>query len=201
LPFTAGIVDGYEATGRYRVALTRDHDIFLQLRDRVALAQKFGGDLFISLHANNHKSRKIKGVSVYTLSEKSSDAEAAALAAKENKADIIAGIDLSDQTEVVSKILIDLAQRETMNLSKTLGNIMVQELGQVTDLLANTHRFAGFAVLKSPTVPSILVEIGYLSNRPEERLLRTAKHRSKVTAAIVKAIDTYIGSQKALNRS
>ena len=190
-----------EATGRYRVALTRDRDIFLQLRDRVALAQQHGGDLFISLHANNHKSRKIKGASVYTLSEKSSDAEAAALAAKENKADIIAGIDLSDQTEVVSKILIDLAQRETMNLSKTLGNTMVRELGRVTALLGNTHRFAGFAVLKSPTVPSVLIEIGYLSNRPEERLLRTGKHRGKVTAAIVKAIDAYIKSQKVLNRS
>jgi len=190
-----------EATGRYRVALTRDRDIFLQLRDRVALAQQFGGDLFVSLHANNHKSRRIKGISVYTLSEKSSDAEAAALAAKENKADIIAGIDLSDQTEVVSKILIDLAQRETMNLSKTLGNTMVGELGRVTTLLANTHRFAGFAVLKSPTVPSVLVEIGYLSNRAEERLLQTAKHRAKVTAAIVKAIDAYIKSQRTLNRS
>jgi N-acetylmuramoyl-L-alanine amidase len=190
-----------EATGRYRVALTRDRDIFLQLRDRVAMAQQLGGDLFVSLHANNHKSRKIKGISVYTLSEKSSDAEAAALAAKENKADIIAGIDLSDQTEVVSKILIDLAQRETMNLSKTLGNTMVKKLGRVTALLANTHRFAGFAVLKSPTVPSVLIEIGYLSNRAEERLLRTAKHRAKVTGAIVKAIDAYVKSQKSLNRS
>ncbi len=190
-----------EATGRYRVALTRDRDIFLQLRDRVALAQQLGGDLFVSLHANNNKSRKIKGISVYSLSEKASDAEAEALAARENKADVIAGIDLSDQTEVVSKILIDLAQRETLNLSKTLGNTMVEKLGRVTALLRNTHRFAGFAVLKSPTVPSILIEIGYLSNRAEERLLRTAKHRAKVTGAIVKAIDAYVKSQKTLNRS
>jgi len=190
-----------EATGRYRVAMTRDRDIFVQLRDRVELAQHLGGDLFISLHANNHNSRKIRGASVYTLSEDSSDSEAAALAAKENKADIIAGIDLSDQTEVVSKILIDLAQRETMNLSKKFGNMMVTDLGRVTSLLANTHRFAGFAVLKSPTVPSVLVEIGYLSNREEEQLLRSSKHRAKVTAALVKAIDEYIKSQKSLNRS
>jgi N-acetylmuramoyl-L-alanine amidase len=190
-----------EATGRYRVAMTRDRDIFLQLRDRVEMAQRLGGDLFISLHANNHRSREIKGASVYTLSEKSSDSEAAALAAKENKADIIAGIDLSDQTEVVSKILIDLAQRETMNLSKQLGNTMVDELGKVTALLANTHRFAGFAVLKSPTVPSILVEIGYLSNRAEERLLRSPQHRAKIMAATIKAIDAYFRVQKALNRS
>jgi N-acetylmuramoyl-L-alanine amidase len=190
-----------EATGRYRVAMTRDRDIFLQLRDRVEMAQNLGGDLFISLHANNHRSREIKGISVYTLSEKASDGEAAALAAKENKADIIAGIDLSEQTEVVSKILIDLAQRETMNLSKQLGNTMVDELGRVTALLANTHRFAGFAVLKSPTVPSILVEVGYLSNHAEERLLRNPRHRAKVTAATVKAIDAYFRAQKTLNRS
>jgi len=190
-----------EATGRYRVAMTRDRDIFIQLRDRVELAQRLGGDLFISLHANNHRSRDIRGASVYTLSESSSDSEAAALAAKENKADIIGGIDLSDQTEVVSKILIDLAQRETMNLSKKFGNTMVGELGRVTSLLANTHRFAGFAVLKSPTVPSVLVEIGHLSNREEEPLLRSAKHRAKFAAALVKAIDGYINSQKSLNRS
>jgi N-acetylmuramoyl-L-alanine amidase len=190
-----------EATGRYRVAMTRDRDIFLQLRDRVEMAQRLGGDLFISLHANNHRSRNIKGVSVYTLSEQASDSEAEALAAKENKADIIAGIDLSDQTEVVSKILIDLAQRETMNLSKQLGNTMVHELGKVTALLANTHRFAGFAVLKSPTVPSVLVEVGYLSNREEEKLLRTPQHKAVVTTATIKAIDEYFQAQKTLNRS
>ncbi len=189
------------AGGRYRVYLTRDKDIFLRLRDRVEAAQRLGGDLFISLHANNHKMRKIRGVSVYTLSEKASDAEAAALAAKENKADIIAGVDLSDQTEVVSKILIDLAQRETMNLSKQFANSLVGEVGQVTKLLTNTHRFAGFAVLKSPSVPSVLVEVGYLSNRTEERLLRSKAHRVKVTAAIVKAIRSYFAWREKLNRS
>ncbi len=135
------------------------------------------------------------------MSEQASDSEAEALAAKENKADIIAGIDLSDQTEVVSKILIDLAQRETMNLSKKVGNTMVGELGKVTALLTNTHRFAGFAVLKSPTVPSVLVEVGYLSNRAEERMLRSPRHRAKVAAALIKAMDAYFEAQKSLNRS
>lgn len=190
-----------EATGHYRVAMTRDKDIFLRLRDRVEMAQRLEGDLFISLHANNHKSRKIRGTSVYTLSEKGSDSEAEALAAKENKADIIAGINLADQTEVVSKILIDLAQRETMNLSKQFANTLVRDVGKVTKLLGNTHRFAGFAVLKSPTVPSVLVEIGYLSNREEERLLRSAKHRAKITASFVKAIEAYFALQNSLNRS
>jgi len=190
-----------EATGRYRVAMTRDRDIFIQLRDRMAMAQSVGGDIFISLHANNHDSSNIRGVSVYTLSENASDAEAEALAAKENKADVIAGVNLADQTEVVSKILIDLAQRETMNLSKRFANGLVGEAGRVTPLLKNSHRYAGFAVLKSPTVPSVLVEIGYLSNREEEALIRSPKHRKHLMAALVKALDAYFARQESLNRS
>ena len=190
-----------EVGGRYRVVLTRDKDVFLRLRDRIGFAERMKGDLFVSLHANNHDSSSIRGASVYTLSEKASDAEAAALAAKENKADIIAGINLGDQTEVVSKILIDLAQRETMNLSKQVANGLVGELGKVTRLLGNTHRSAGFAVLKSATVPSILIEIGYLSNKTEERLLRSKKHRIGVSRAIGAAIETYFERQTSLNRS
>jgi N-acetylmuramoyl-L-alanine amidase len=102
---------------------------------------------------------------------------------------------------VVSKILIDLAQRETMNLSKNFANTLVGQVGKVTALLGNTHRFAGFAVLKSPAVPSILVEIGYLSNPTEERLLRSSKHRIKIARAIVRAINAYIEWQETLNRS
>lgn len=189
------------ATGRYRVVLTRNRDVFVRLRDRMERGQRAEGNLFLSLHANNHDRADIRGASVYTLSETASDAEAAALAAKENKADIIAGMDLSDQPEVVSQILIDLAQRETMNLSKHFANILVSELGKVTPLLRNTHRFAGFAVLKSPTVPSVLVEIGYLSNRAEERLIRTDRHRQVITHATIKAIDRYFAWQEALNKS
>jgi N-acetylmuramoyl-L-alanine amidase len=190
-----------EATGRFRVQLTRDRDIFIRLRDRVGMAERMEGDLFISLHANNHESPKVRGASVYSLSENASDAEAEALAAKENKADIIAGVDLSEQTEVVSKILIDLAQRETMNLSKQFANALVTEVGRVTKLLSNTHRSAGFAVLKSATVPSILIEIGYLSNRSEERLLRSKRHRVRMTGAIIEAIKAYFARQETVNRS
>ncbi len=190
-----------EAGGRFRVILTRDKDIFLRLRDRFELAERMAGDLFVSLHANNNKSARVRGASVYTLSEKASDAEAEALAAKENKADIIAGINLGDQTEVVSKILIDLAQRETMNLSKQFANGLVGELGKVTKLLGNTHRSAGFAVLKSATIPSILIEIGYLSNQAEERLLRSKKHRISVSRAIGAAIEAYFERQTSLNRT
>ena len=190
-----------KASGRYRVVLTRDKDLFLRLRDRMLVAQRATADLFISLHANTVEQRHVRGASVYTLSEKASDAEAAALAQKENTADIIAGVNFDAQTEDVNMILIDLAQRETMNLSKKFANIMVTEIGKSTKLLRNTHRFAGFAVLKSPTVPSVLVEIGYMSNKQEEKLMQTKGHRVKISKAIIRAIDNYFNWQEALRRS
>ncbi len=189
-----------EATGHYQVMLTRNRDIFLRLRDRVSLAQRSDGDLFISLHANTHSSNRIRGASVYTLSENSSDAEAAALAAKENKADLIAGVDLNRQTEVVGQILIDLAQRETMNSSKHFANLLTKELGRSVRLLNNSHRFAGFAVLKSPNVPSVLVEIGYMSHPSEERRLRSPEHRRRMANAMHRAIERYFAWQEARNR-
>jgi N-acetylmuramoyl-L-alanine amidase len=185
------------ASGRYRVAMTRRDDRFIPLRERVAIAQQAEADLFISLHANTNLSRKVKGASIYTLSENASDKEAEALAAKENKADIIAGVDLTRQTEVVSQILIDLAQRETMNLSKSAANLMVEEFKPRTKLLRNTHRYAGFAVLKSPSVPSLLIETGYMSNAKEERLLRSSAHRKTLVEAMVKGIDRYFAVQEA----
>lgn len=189
------------ATGRYRVVATRDRDVFLKLRERIALAQRANGDLFISLHANIHRSGKIRGASVYTLSETASDKEAAAIAAAENAADVLAGVDLTDQTGDVRGILIDLAQRETMNLSKKFANDLVVEVGKDVKLLRNTHRFAGFAVLKSPTIPSVLFEIGYMSNRQEERLLRSKAHRDKVVASIIRAIDGFFSKQRTATRS
>jgi len=190
-----------EATGRYRVAITRERDVFLKLRERIRVAQEVKGDLFISLHANVHRSGSIRGASIYTLSETASDEEAAALAAAENAADVLAGVNLGDQTGDVRNILIDLAQRETMNLSKKFANDLVREVGRETKLLRNTHRFAGFAVLKSPVVPSILFEIGYMSNRQEERLLRSEAHREKIIESIIRAIDGYFERQRAASRS
>jgi N-acetylmuramoyl-L-alanine amidase len=189
-----------EATGRYRVALTRDKDVFIRLRDRVMRAQETEAELFLSLHANTHPKPDLRGAAVYSLSETASDAEAAALAAKENKADVIAGIDLSDQTEVVSMILIDLAQRETMNQSKKFAGMLVGELSGVGQVLRNGHRSAGFAVLKSPTVPSVLIEIGYMSNKKEERLLRSEEHQHKVAEAIIRAVDEYFVWQQSARR-
>jgi len=201
LDYGLSLRDALMATGRYRAVMTRDRDVFLKLRERIRLAQEAEGDLFISLHANTHSSGRIRGASIYTLSETASDEEAAALAAAENAADVLAGVNLGDQTGDVRNILIDLAQRETMNLSKKFANNLVTEVGREAKLLANTHRFAGFAVLKSPVVPSILFEIGYMSNRQEERLLRSPEHRAKIVRSIIRAIDGYFERQKAANRS
>jgi N-acetylmuramoyl-L-alanine amidase len=200
LDYARHLADLLEDTGNYRVVMTRRKDIFLPLRKRVELARKASGDLFISLHANTHPSGNIRGASVYTLSETSSDKEAAQLAAKENKSDVIAGVDLAATTGTVSKILIDLAQRETMNDSKHFANTLVDELGQAVKLLNNTHRFAGFAVLKAPDVPSVLVEIGYMSNRSEERQLLTSSHRRKINREIADAVDQYFRWQEARRR-
>ena len=187
-------------TGRYRVAQTRNRDVFVRLRERIAIAQRAGADLFISLHADSIDNRRVRGGAVYTLSEKASDKEAAALAKKENKADIIAGLDLNEQSKTVAKILIDLRQRLTKNDSVIFAQGLVRELSKSMRLLRNNHRFAGFAVLKAPDIPSVLIEMGYLSNRTDERLLKQKRHRRQVAAAIVRAINAYFVRQQALRR-
>ena len=188
------------ATGRYRVVMTRTRDIFVWLRERIAIAQRAGGDLFISLHADSIGNRHVRGGSVYTLSERASDKEAEALARRENKSDIIAGVDLNDQSKTVAKILIDLRQRLTKNESVAFAKTLVDQLSKKTRMLRRKHRFAGFAVLKGPEIPSVLIEMGYLSNLQDEQLLRKASHRRKIAGAIVQAIDRYFSSQQALRQ-
>ncbi|MCZ4279434.1 N-acetylmuramoyl-L-alanine amidase [Kiloniella laminariae] len=199
LEYAQSLRDALEKSGRYSVVMTRDNDTTLALRQRVGIAQDANGDLFISLHANKHPSGTVKGISVYSLSENGSDKEAEALAAKENKADIIIGFDLSDQSPDVSKILIDLAQRETNNQGKQFANVLVGELKRETVLLGRPHRSAGFAVLKSPVIPSVLIELGYMSNREEEKILKSSKHRQKLVGAITRAVDEYFGKLETFN--
>jgi N-acetylmuramoyl-L-alanine amidase len=184
-----------EATGRYRVHLTRDGDHFLPLRERVQKARRWRADLFVSIHADSIGSDETRGASVYTLSDTASDAEAAALAARENRADIIAGLDLSHESRDVANILIDLAQRETLNRSADFARLLVRELGQEVRMLpTRPHRFAGFAVLKAPDIPAALVELGYLSNAEDERLLRQGQHRRRVAAGIQRAVDAFFAA-------
>lgn len=186
-----------EQSGRYRVAMTRDDDVFVRLRDRIALARQQTADLFISIHADSMGSGNVatRGASIYTLSENASDNEAAALAARENRADIIAGVDLTRENRDVTSILIDLAQRETMNRSIVFARHLVSEMGREVLLLPQSpHRFAGFAVLRAPDTPSVLIEMGYLSNAQDELLLNRPHHRAKVAAGILRAIDAYFAA-------
>jgi len=190
-----------ESVGRYHVVLTRDRDIFLPLRERIAIGRAAGADLFISLHADTIDDSRIRGLSVYTLSETASDKEAAALAASANKSDVIAGVDLTNANPDVANILIDLAQRETMNLSANFAEFAVADLAREAALLGKTHRFAGFAVLKAPDVPSVLVELGYLSNREDERQLRDPVYRGRLAAALVKSVERYFAWKDGLSKS
>ncbi|TVR83837.1 MAG: N-acetylmuramoyl-L-alanine amidase [Rhodospirillales bacterium] len=183
-----------QTLGRFDVVLTRDEDRFIRLRDRVAAARAADAAMFISLHADTNPDPAVRGVSVYTLSERASDAEAAALAERENRADLISGVDLSHEAPEVATILINLAQRETMNQSAQLATVLVRELGRETRLLRNTHRFAGFAVLKAPDVPSVLVELGHLSNAEDARRLQQEAYLRRLVRAIARGVDAYFGS-------
>jgi N-acetylmuramoyl-L-alanine amidase len=183
--------------GRYVVILTRNGDQTISLRDRVALARAADADLFISLHADAHPDSSVRGASVYTLSKKASDAEAAALADRENKADLISGVDLSHEAPEVANILIDLAQRETMNRSASVAKLLVRHLGKQMTLVRNTHRFAGFAVLKAPDVPAVLVELGYTSNPQDRKMLQQESYLRNVATAIAEAVDAYLTLEEA----
>ncbi|MEK9661533.1 MAG: N-acetylmuramoyl-L-alanine amidase [Alphaproteobacteria bacterium] len=180
------------ATGRYDVVLTRDRDIFLPLRERVRLARQSEADLFLSLHVNSHPKSTSRGFSVYTLSERASDKEAAALAAHENKADIIGGMDLGEYSDDVQNILIDFAQTKTNEMSVRFArDMMVPAVSDSAPLLSRPWRSAGFAVLKAPDVPSVLIELGYISNRDEARQLGSGAHRTRIVDSIVRSIDRY----------
>lgn len=191
LTFAREFAKQLRATGRYKVYLTRNRDIYIPLRQRVNIARKHDADLFISIHADAIKRKSVRGMSIYTLSETASDKEAAALARKENQSDIIAGIDFADQPAEVANILIDLAQRETKNLSVKFANLVVQNARGKTRLLERTHRFAGFRVLKAPDVPSVLIELGFLTNRSDEKQLLSSSWRRGVAKALVSSIDGF----------
>lgn len=189
LAYARAIRTQLEATGRYRVFLTRDGDELLPLRDRVALARSESAALFISIHADALADRSVSGMSVYTLSDKASDREAEALAAKENKADIITGADLSGATGTAASILIDIAQRDSRAASRQFAAQLAAELRRDTSQVNNTVRSAGFAVLTAPDMPSVLLELGYLSNPDDERRILSPEFREKIAGGVVRAID------------
>lgn len=199
LIYSRAIAQELRKTGRFDVELTRDRDIFLPLRDRLQHARTTGADLFLSFHANSHPKRSTRGVSVYTLSDRASDKEAALLAAHENKSDAISGVNLGNYSDDVQDILIDFARTKTNELSvKFARDILVDQIRPEAALLTRPWRSAGFTVLKAPDVPSVLVELGYISNPREERLLTSPGHREKMARAVTNAVIEYFSTiQKA----
>ncbi|MGF1455127.1 MAG: N-acetylmuramoyl-L-alanine amidase [Alphaproteobacteria bacterium] len=180
-----------ERTGRYEVRMTRTKDVFVTLPDRVAFARDSQADLFISIHADSNPSKLVRGTSVYTLSERASDTAAARLAQKENS---INGLKNQQVTDDVLKILIELAQRDTMNNSVRFAQTLLPALRrQDIGLLRNTHRFGPFWVLTAADVPSVLLEMGFLSNAADEKLVASKAWREKLAAGMVQSLDNYFG--------
>ena len=180
-----------EARPGYLVHLTRSTDTFLKLRERVRRGRDHNADLFLSLHADSHPDRDVSGASLYTLSEKASDREAGRLARAENKADSIGGVEIKEGPREVVGILIDLAQRDTKNRSSAVADDLLFALGSTQPLLQTPKRAAGFVVLKAPDVPSVLIELGFLSNKADAKRLSRRDGREDIARAIAAGIIRY----------
>ncbi|WP_252912640.1 N-acetylmuramoyl-L-alanine amidase [Aliihoeflea aestuarii] len=195
LAFGLELKKALEDLDRYDVHMTRDRDRFLRLDERVRIARRHEADLFISIHADAIRHRDVRGATVYTVSETPSDAASAAKAIRENLADQLAGYGSPEESDEVSGILADLVRRETDGFSLRFANALVDSLSSEIAMIKNPHRFAGFQVLKAPDVPSVLVELGYLSNAADEAQLRDVEWRAQATAGIVGAIDRFAGGR------
>jgi len=180
-----------EASGRYRVELTRTRDIFIPLDERVDRAQRKGAALFVSMHADALTDHSVRGASVYTLAQTASDAQTAALARKENSADRFLGGQWRDASPEVAHILASLVRQETRTGSVRIARSLVGSLDQDLPMLPNPDRHAGFVVLKAADIPSVLVEMGFMSNPRDEAALRQAQHRQLVAEAMHRAVDAY----------
>lgn len=200
LAFARTLRDQLEASGHFDVRLTRDTDTFVALRERREFARQARAELFMSVHADSVPQGGVRGATVYTLSDDASDAVAAALAAKENKSDLIAGIEPGDVSDEVTDILVELAQRETNNLSIDFANALVKSLKGKVELNRNPRRSAAFVVLKSHDVPSVLVELGFLSNGRDASSLNSAKWRTRAAEAVSGAVQRYFRTRIAKKR-
>lgn len=190
------------ATGRYEVVLTRKSDVFISLDQRLALSEKVGADLFLSLHADSLADQtgvqRIRGATVYTLSERASDEQARRMAEKENSADLAAGLDTA-KTEtdgLVRNILFDLMKRETANFSADLSNTLVRQMKRKINLSRDPQRSAAFKVLKQTTCPSVLIELGYLSSAEDEQLLNSPAWQRDAATAIASAVNDFFAKRK-----
>ncbi|KTT72050.1 N-acetylmuramoyl-L-alanine amidase family protein, partial [Sphingomonas endophytica] len=179
-----------------RVALTRDDDRFIMLRERFGIARRAKADLFISVHCDSVGTGTPTGATAYTLSDVASDREAARLAARENRADVIAGVTL-DRDPDVSSILIDLTQRETMNASAGFARLLGREARPLIATKSNFHRTASLMVLKAPDMPSILFETGYISTPGDAAFLDSKEGRAKIAESVRRAVDIFFARRMA----
>ncbi len=193
LDFAQRLRERIEKTGKYRVLMTRSDDTFVPLADRVHIARNAGAALFVSIHADSlpRKEGDAQGATVYTLSETATDSEAARLAEKENRADVIAGVDLKAEPDDVAGILIDLAERETKTFSVQFAHKVVNDLKGTARLHKEPMKSAGFRVLRAPDVPSVLIELGYVSNKQDLQSLLSDSWRDRTADSIAKAVDGY----------
>ncbi len=199
LDFALALRDKIEKGGKYHVLMTRADDTFVPLADRVAFARAQQASLFISIHADALPKGEgdAQGASIYTLSDTASDSEAARLAEAENRADVIAGIDLTAEPNDVADILIDLAQRETKVFSVQFARGLIDSMHSVTRMHKNSLKSAGFRVLKAPDIPSVLVELGYVSNKQDLKSLTSADWRDHTADSIAQAIDRFFTTRLA----
>ena len=199
LDFAKRLREKVESLGKYRVLLTRSDDTFVPLAERVRFAREAGAALLLSIHADSLPRREgdAQGATVYTLSETATDPAAARLAEQENRADVIAGVDLKDQPDDVAGILIDLAQRETKTFSTQLAHKLVATIKRTARLHKEPLKSAGFRVLRAPDVPSVLVELGYVSNKEDLQSLLSDSWRDRTADAMTSAIDGYFSTHIA----
>ncbi|OWQ99362.1 N-acetylmuramoyl-L-alanine amidase [Sphingopyxis bauzanensis] len=197
LALARAIRDDLLASGRVRVALTRGDDRYLVLEERFGIARRLRADLFISIHADAAENQAASGASIYTLSEVASDREAARLAARENQANVINGVDLGAHSGDVSSILLDLTQRETMNVASDFARLLQREASEAVKFRTHAHRFASFVVLKAPDTPSILFETGFISNKDDAEFLASTAGQKKVARGVRDAVQIHFARQIA----
>jgi N-acetylmuramoyl-L-alanine amidase len=199
LEFGLALRDRIEKSGKYRVVMTRNDDTFIPLNDRVRIARNQSAALFVSIHADALPRREgdAQGATIYTLSDRASDAEAERLAEAENKADAIGGVNLTEEPTEVADILIDLAQRETRTFSNRFARILVGEMKATTRMHKHPLKSAGFRVLKAPDVPSVLIELGYVSNKDDLEHLVSDSWRSRTAGSVAHAIDAFFAKRMA----
>jgi N-acetylmuramoyl-L-alanine amidase len=194
LSFGLALRDQLERTGKYRVVMTRSDDTFIPLDDRVRIARNQSAALFVSIHADAlpRSEGDAQGATIYTLSDKASDVEAERLAESENRADAIGGVNLTDEPTDVADILIDLVRRETRTFSNRFAHLLMADMKTATQLHKRPLKSAGFRVLKAPDVPSVLVELGYTSNKGDMGNLTSETWRLRTAVAMARAVDAFL---------